>query len=96
VKLLVHSEAKEELIEASIYLESQVVGLGTYFIDEVERVLALIEQQPMAGSIIGVNERRFIVSRFPYGIIYNIKDDQILILAIMNLKRKPHYWSSRT
>lgn len=43
MKLLVHSEAKEELIEASLYLESQVVGLGTYFIDEVERVLALIE-----------------------------------------------------
>ncbi|MEX2436959.1 MAG: type II toxin-antitoxin system RelE/ParE family toxin, partial [Candidatus Paceibacterota bacterium] len=31
----------------------------------------------------------------PYGIIYLIEADEIIILAIMNLRRKPGYWKSR-
>jgi hypothetical protein len=36
------------------------------------------------------------VSRFPYGIIYSDEEGQITIFAVMNLKRKPGYWKSRT
>ena len=39
-----HSEAKKEFFEAAEYFEEQVVGLGDDFIDDVEKVLDLIEQ----------------------------------------------------
>ncbi|PKD42771.1 type II toxin-antitoxin system RelE/ParE family toxin [Rhodohalobacter barkolensis] len=91
-----HSEAKKEFFEAADYYEEQVVGLGDVFIDEVEKVLDVIEQQPASGTKITKTERRFLVSRFPYGIIYSVEEDQITIFAVMNLKRKPGYWKSRT
>lgn len=91
-----HSEAREEFIEAAEYYEEQVVGLGDDFIDEVEKVLDVIEQQPASGTKITNTERRFLVSRFPYGIIYSVEADQIVIFAVMNLRRKPGYWKSRT
>ena len=91
-----HSEARKELIETSEYYEDQVVGLGEEFINEVEKVLDVIKQQPISGTKITKTERRFLVSRFPYGIIYSVEDDLISIFAIMNLRRKPGYWKSRT
>lgn len=91
-----HSEARKEFFEASEYYEDQVVGLGDGFIDEVEKVLEVIEQQPASGAKITKTERRFLVSRFPYGIIYSFEEDQITIFAVMNLRRKPGYWKSRT
>ena len=30
--------------------------------------------------------------RFPYGIIYHVKEDEILIVSIMQLNRKPKEW----
>lgn len=91
-----HSEARNEFFEAADYYEEQVVGLGDDFIDEVEKVLDVIEQQPASGTKITKTERRFLVSRFPYGIIYSIEEDQIIVLAVMNLRRKPGYWKLRT
>ena len=91
-----HSAARKEFFEAADYYEEQVVGLGDDFIDEVEKVLDVIEQQPMSGTKITNTERRFLVSRFPYGVIYSVEAGQIVIFAVMNLKRKPGYWKSRT
>ncbi|MDI6400573.1 type II toxin-antitoxin system RelE/ParE family toxin [Balneolaceae bacterium ANBcel3] len=91
-----HSEARKEFIEAAEYYEEQVVGLGSDFIDQVEKVLDVIEQQPASGTKITKTERRFLVSRFAYGIIYSVEEDQITIFAVMNLRRKPGYWKSRT
>jgi toxin ParE1/3/4 len=96
VTIKFHSEAKREFFEAADYYEEQVVGLGDVFIDEVEKVLDVIEQQPASGTKITKTERRFLVSRFPYGIIYSGQEDQITIFAVMNLKCKPGYWKSRT
>lgn len=91
-----HSEARKEFFESSEYYEGQVVGLGDEFIDEVEKVLEVIEQQPSSGTKITKTERRFLVSRFPYGIIYTVEDNLITIFAVMNLRRKPGYWKPRT
>ncbi|HAC16019.1 MAG TPA: plasmid stabilization protein [Bacteroidetes bacterium] len=96
MKIEFHSEARFEFFDASEYYENQVVGLGDEFIDEVEKVLDVIEQQPFAGIKITDTERRFLLSRFPYGIIYSVENDLITIFAVMNLKRKPGYWEPRT
>jgi len=96
VTIKFHSEARKEFFEAADYYEEQVVGLGDNFIDEVEKVLDVIEQQPASGAKITKTERRFLVSRFPYGIVYSVEKDQITIFAVMNLRRKPGYWKSRT
>lgn len=45
-----HSESRKEFFEAADYYEEQVVGLGDVFIDEVEKVLDVIEQQPASGT----------------------------------------------
>lgn len=91
-----YSEAREEFFKAASYYENQVVGLGDIFIDEVENVLEVIEQFPSSGTKITPTERRFLVSRFPYGIVYTVEEYLITIFGVMNLRQKPGYWKSRT
>jgi plasmid stabilization system protein ParE len=95
VTIKFHSEARKEFFKAANYYEEQVVGLGDIFIDEVENVLEVIEQYPSSGTKITPAERRFLVSRFPYGVVYTVEEDLITIFAIMNLRQKPNYWESR-
>ncbi len=89
--------AERELDEAFDYYEAQKPGLGFEFIVEVWAAIKRIERYPEAWQLISRNARRCRTFRFPYGVIYQIRDDdsEILIVAISHLHRKPNYWRSR-
>ena len=91
----IHEVADIELKEAARYYESKVNGLGFAFLDEVERVVNLIRDNPESAPRIYKVVRRKILRGFPYSIMYSIVDDSIRILAIANQKRRPFYWWDR-
>lgn len=90
-----HPEAEEELLDSIRYYEGKSEGLGAEFLDEVEKTLALIQSFPDLGTLLTETERRMLLERFPYGIIYTKYKDHIMIYAIMHLKRNSGYWKSR-
>jgi len=96
VTIKFHSGARKEFFKAAEYYEEQVVGLGDAFINEVEKVFDVIKKYPSSGNKITPTERRFLVSRFPFGIIYSVDEDLIKIFAVMDLRQEPAYWKSRT
>ncbi|MFC1583031.1 type II toxin-antitoxin system RelE/ParE family toxin [Planctomycetota bacterium] len=87
--------AEEEMIAAGKYYEELAHGLGLDFFDEVEKTISQISKYPQSGPEIHGNIRRRIIHRFPFGVLYKIDNDVIVIIAIMNLYRKPGYWKSR-
>ena len=88
-------EARKDLIEAVAYYESCESALGLDFTIEVDKAIQRIIEYPTAWTTISKNCRRCIVGRFPYGIIYSIEQDLILIVSIMNLHRHPDSWKNR-
>ncbi|MBI2150548.1 MAG: type II toxin-antitoxin system RelE/ParE family toxin [Acidobacteria bacterium] len=82
--------------DAALYYERESPGLGVRFLDEIEHYIAVIVKNPNAGSKVRGQVRRRIIRKFPYGILYSVKEDGIRILAIMNLKRRPTYWVRRS
>ena len=50
---------------------------------------------PKSGKGLKANTRRRLLSRFPFGIIYCIEKDIIVVVAVMHLSRKPNYWIKR-
>ena len=88
-------EALAEFIEAGRYYNRQVPGLGDSFMDEVERGLNKISSAPFAWRVIEDEVRRFLVSRFPYGIYYSVENDVIVVWAVKHLHRDPDYWQQR-
>jgi hypothetical protein len=87
--------AGEELDQAVDWFESQVSGLGVEFLDEIDRAIRRIAIWPFSCEEILPNIRRCLVSRFPYGVIYSIDGDTLVVLAIAHLHRKPRYWVNR-
>ena len=81
-----------ELDDAFKYYEYQQQNLGTLFIREVESAVERIITYPKAWHKLSTNTRRCLVKNFPFGVIYKIQEETILIVAVMNLHRKPEYW----
>ena len=91
-----HPEARIEFIEAIAYYERCREGLGLRFSREVHATINRITIRPVAWPQISHNTRRCLTRRFPYGVIYEVQENEILIIAITHLNREPGYWKNRT
>ena len=87
--------AKTELREAIAFYEGRRPRLGAEFATEVKMSLERIVQFPEAWTMLSKRTRRCRTKRFPYGVIYQIREDFILIVAIMHLHREPDSWRDR-
>lgn len=96
MRLTFHPEAKAELNKAVDYYDGCQPGLGSEFAQEVQAAVRNILAYPEAWTPLSRNTRRYLVHRFPYGVIYQITGVGILIVAITQLNRRPGYWKGRT
>ncbi len=86
-----HPEAQAEFLDAIDYYEGCQPGLGYDFAIEVHSTIENILSFPGAWPVLEQDIRRCQTRRFPYGIIYSLDHDLILILAVMHLRRDPEY-----
>ena len=87
--------AQLELDDAIEYYNNETAGLGDTFLTEVLKALGRIGEFPEAWHPCSKRTRRCQTRRFPYGIIYQTREREILIVAISNLHRNPEYWQDR-
>ena len=90
-----HPAADAEFDRAVEYYERCQAGLGLEFAEEVYAAIARIIEYPDVWSPISGNTRRCLTNRFPYGIIYRIKNNSLHIIAVANLHMQPDYWKER-
>ena len=95
MKAIFLDAAVSELNDTFEYYELQQTNLGSRFVSAIEKSVELIEHYPKGWHSLSQDIRRCLVKNFPYGIIYQIKGNDIFIIAIANLHRKPNYWNDR-
>lgn len=93
IKLL--SVAEQEFVEAVDYYNDQCQGLGYEFAAEINRTMERIVSFPQAWTQISSRTRRCLTNKFPFGVIYQVRNDTILIIGIMHMKRDPIRWQKR-
>ncbi|MBI2301442.1 MAG: type II toxin-antitoxin system RelE/ParE family toxin [Armatimonadetes bacterium] len=93
VRLLAVAEV--ELAEAVDYYNGQSEGLGFEFAAEVRQTLERIVEHPEAWHPLTPRTRRCRTRRFPYGVLYRVRDEEILVVAVMHLRRAPQSWRKR-
>lgn len=96
MKLLVDPEALVEARNAAAFYEDGQPGLGKAFLAGVEAATEEIVRYPLMWRRIKGRFRRYLIPRFPYGLIYAVQGNTIYVAAVMHLKRKPGYWVART
>ncbi|PYS39172.1 MAG: hypothetical protein DMG14_14995 [Acidobacteria bacterium] len=88
--------ASKEFSAAVRWYEEQRPGLGGEFFDAVVDATSLIQVQPEIGTPSRDGRtRRVLVQGFPYQVVYRVSADEIVIVAIAHLKRRPGYWRKR-
>lgn len=93
--LVFHPLAERELAEAGQFYEEAAPGLGAEFLDELERLAALIAAYPDAGVGNPRDVRVIHARRFPYSLVYEVRDTTVLVLAIAHQRRRPRHWGDR-
>lgn len=96
MKVTVHPAVADELREtAKFYSERANQALGMAFIAEFERALTFLSNNPELGAIWRNTARRFPLRRFPYNLVYQIKSQELRVIALAHQRRRPGYWKNR-
>ncbi len=95
MKYVFHPAALTEYGEAVQFYAQNRVELAQAFINAVEDAIFRIIESPTRWRIIGEDIRRCLTRKFPYGILYTIELDFILIVAVMYCSRESGYWKDR-
>jgi plasmid stabilization system protein ParE len=90
-----HPEALEEYDEAGHYYARQQPGLDLRFIVCIEEAIELILEDPHRWRPFEEDVRRCLTRVFPYGILYTVEADFVLIVAVAHCSREPGYWKRR-
>lgn len=87
--------AQRELDDAVIWYNEQAAGLGQDFLDELDRAVRRAVAFPLSAAEIELGIRRCLLARFPYGLIYGVDGETIVVIAVAHLHREPRYWVDR-
>ena len=87
--------ARNELAEAKRFYNRQQQGLGESFQREAEAAARLIQERPLAWQVEVEPVRRFLFDRFPYKMLYIIRAERVVVIAVAHQHRHPDYWVDR-
>jgi len=87
--------ASVEMAQAAEWYEQQAPGLGETFLDRIDAAAAFIQQYPQASEELHDGLRRKMIRQFPFGLLYAVELDEIVVHAVMHLHRRPGYWDDR-
>jgi toxin ParE1/3/4 len=96
VKISLHAQAELELVEGAAYYALEAgAEIASAFISEFDRSAKLLGEFPMLGSTWRGRIRRLPLRRFPYSIVYYVRDSEVRILAVAHQRRRPGFWRGR-
>jgi plasmid stabilization system protein ParE len=90
-----HPEAEAELLQALAWYRERSEFAAQAFALAVDRALGHIAAGPERWPETQPGERRVILSRFPYSVLYRVRQDDVFVTAIAHQKRRPGYWRRR-
>jgi plasmid stabilization system protein ParE len=88
-------EAEVEILEVVTFYQERSGDLAADFYKEFKRAREEIATFPEFWGLVGGGYRRKLMDRYPYGIIYKVEGEEILIVALAHTSRHPEYWKGR-
>jgi toxin ParE1/3/4 len=96
VSYTLHPGAEQDIADALDFYASQAGPLvARRFLDEFERVAALLVEFPGIGTPGAWGRRMFPLQVFPYSVVYRSVQEGLHIVVVRHQRRKPGYGGSR-
>ena len=88
-KLRLQHEAILDIREAFIWYEEQKTGLGYSFLEELDACYEKLLKNPEHYGLLNKWIRRIKVNVFPYIVIYEIENDEVVVNSVFHTSRLP-------
>ena len=95
IKIEFHPEAARELSEAKSWYRERSKLAARAFAADIADSIRRIAASPNRWPETRPGERRFVLPRFPFSILYRARTNLIFITAVAHQKRRPGYWRDR-
>ena len=86
-----HPAAREQLREARLWYEERSPACA----QEIDAAVSWVATAPMRYPVAEHKTRRVVLRRFPYNILYRVRPEEIIVVAVAHQKRRPGYWRGR-
>lgn len=95
MKVRIEAPARNDLVEGYEFYEASEEGLGEYFLASL---YSDIESLRIFGGIhrkIYKSLHRALSQKFPFAIFYSIQQDEVLVKAVLDCRKKPSWIRKR-
>ena len=96
-RLRIRLAAEADVAEVAQWYNERQLGLGEKFVREVDQAIVRILENPLAFPVILRRHevRRVLTKRFPYRIFFSLKDDAVVVHAVLRGHRDDRHWKGR-
>ena len=88
--------ALDELAGAMDWYAARSERAASMFVIEFERAVQRMRESPLRWPSYQHGTSKVRLRRFPFAIIYRIRIDELQVVAVAHLHRRPGYWRNRT
>jgi toxin ParE1/3/4 len=88
-QVVLQSEAIVDIQAAFDWYEQQRPGLGYELIEEIEDALERLSKHPQHYSAPDKKYRKLRIKRFPYLVVFEIEDLNVIVIAVRRVSQEP-------
>jgi len=88
-QLVFKARAIDMAKKAYKWYEEQQPGLGDLFLKELDNCYDRIEAEPALYAKININFRQIILRTFPYVVVFEVINEDIIVYAVFHTSRNP-------
>jgi len=90
-----HPEAVAEGIEAARYIKEEDPYEAVLFKSALRESLDWACRRPLIFRCFEEDFRKVKVGKFRYSLVFRIRGDEVQVLAVAHMSRRPGYWKNR-
>lgn len=96
-RLIISTEAKEDIQAAAFWYENRRLGLGKQFTQNIRAQSLAIRQNPGIFALRYDKVRTAVLEKFPYMIHFSVDEagKTIIILGVFHTSQDPGHWKDR-
>lgn len=96
-RLIVRPEAEADIVEAALWYEERATGLGLDLMRETGLAIGRAVENPLHFTLLRKRPevRRVLARRFPYRIFFMVREDAVVVLAVLHAARHDRHWRAR-
>lgn len=90
-----HPLAIEDIEGAVRWYAQQSESAPLALLDDFDAAVDAVSNTPDRWPRFGFGTRRFLLKRFPFAVVYRVRDEVIQVVAVAHVRRRPGFWRTR-